>query len=177
MAGGSLEGCLVLSIRKERGMRSTSDEVRMGDGRRWHTDACVCGCGLDLTGFGNLSGLVLCPSPRLDGPYVVCMGGRWLTSSCLAPLDAFARLSSFEGGFCFSGSCGRRIFLAGSDRWHDLPRGVDVLAVCPYTSGLGCGALVLVVSFVGAGQVVQPGFTLSVAPLASAFAGMMLGGG
>jgi len=24
---------------------------------RWHTEVCVCGCGLDLTGFQNLSGL------------------------------------------------------------------------------------------------------------------------
>jgi len=49
-------------------------------------------------------------------------------------------------------------------------------AVCPYTGGLGCGALVLVVSFVGAGQVVLPGFTSSVASLASAFAGMTVMG-
>jgi len=42
----------------------------------------------------------------------------WLTSSCLAPLDAFARLSSLpsasrlaarvEGEFCFGGSCPRK---------------------------------------------------------------------
>jgi len=50
-----------------------------------------------------------------------CFAG--LTSSCPAPLDAFARPSSLpsvsrlaarvEGGFCFNGSCPRRIFQAG----------------------------------------------------------------
>ena len=38
------------------------------------------------------------------------------------------------------------------------------------------GALVLVMGFVGAGQGVLAGFTSSVAPLASAFAGMTLRG-
>ncbi len=38
------------------------------------------------------------------------------------------------------------------------------------------GALVLVTGFVGAGQGVLAGFTSSVAPLASAFAGMTLRG-
>jgi len=53
---------------------------------------------------------------------------------------------------------------------------VNALAVCPYTGRLGCGASVLVVSFAGAGQVVLPGFTSSVALLASAFARMTVRG-
>ena len=65
----------------------------------------------------------------------------WLTSSCLAPLDAFARLSSFKGGFGFSGSCPRRILvkqdrMGGCGFW----RGVAVASL--YGSWMTGGAFV-----------------------------------
>ena len=72
----------------------------------------------------------------------------------------------------------RSLFRQGRMGGHDLPireewtRGRYVST----RAGLGCGALVLVVSFVGAGQVMPPGFTSSVASLASAFAGMTVMG-
>ena len=79
---------------------------------------------------------------------------------------------------------GRRGFRQGQMGGYELPvreewtywRYIPTGAVYPYTGGLGCGALVLVVSFVGAGQVVLPRFTSSVASLASAFAGMTVMG-